>query len=61
MKVLRTSKLINHIKYFHNFSNFSLIESFASTAVNFNFNDNTLSLEPKVRRKIISLMYDKIS
>eukprot|EP00090_Calanus_glacialis_P009775 TRINITY_DN18185_c0_g1_i1.p1 TRINITY_DN18185_c0_g1~~TRINITY_DN18185_c0_g1_i1.p1 ORF type:complete len:1354 (+),score=313.68 TRINITY_DN18185_c0_g1_i1:64-4125(+) len=47
VKVLRTSKLINHIKYFHNFSNFSLIESFASTAVNFSFNDNTLSLEPK--------------
>jgi len=46
--VLKTGKLINHIKYFHNFSNFSLIDSFASTAVNFNFNDNTLTLEPKV-------------
>jgi len=47
-KELKTSKLINHVKYFHNFSNFSLIQSFSSTAVNFTFNDNSLSLEPKV-------------
>ena len=47
VKVLKTGKLINHIKYFHNFSNFSLIDSFTSTTVKFNFNDNTLTLEHK--------------
>ena len=47
VKMLKTGKLINHIKYFHNFSNFFLIDSFTTTALNLNFNDNTLTLKSK--------------
>ena len=47
-KVLKSAKLINHIKYFHNFSLRSLLDCFNSTAVKLDFNDSTLTLEQKV-------------
>ena len=47
VKMLKTGKLINHIKYFHNFSNFFLIDSFTTTAPNLYFHDNTLTLKSK--------------
>ena len=44
-KVIETGRLMNHVKYFHNFSNWSLIEAFTvHTNLNFDFSTNNLTL-----------------
>ena len=35
--------MINHIKYFHNFSNFALLEAFANSSLKYNFSDGSLT------------------
>ena len=36
--------MINHIKYFHNFSNFSLLECFKTTKLRYSLTDGSLVL-----------------
>ena len=47
-KILRSSKMINHIKYFHNFSNSALIECFQSTSLQYNIRDGSLNIQEDV-------------
>ena len=42
-KTLKSCKLINHIKYFHNFSNFALLEAFSNSSLKYNFSDGSLT------------------
>ena len=46
-KTLKSFKLINHIKYFHNFSNFALLEAFSNSSLKYNFSDGSLTQQAK--------------